>query len=295
MTRTAEKVVNIFLFIDFESYVMSNQVVSPPTLPQGPNLGITFQAYIELVRILRKECPWDRKQTHESLSHLLIEESYETLDAIQQKNFTELKKELGDLLLHIAMHSEIANEDNKFSIEDVIRSNFNKLVHRHPHVFGDKTIETSDDVKRNWEQLKKQEGRTSTLEGVPQHLPALLRAQRIQEKVSAIGFDWKDTAPMLDKIKEEVLEFVEAMEHEPDKASLEFGDILFSLVNAGRFFGISPEKALQATNDKFTRRFNYVEKTALAQSRKIDEMSLDEMDLLWDEAKKLDQIPSHAS
>lgn len=272
---------------------MSNQHITPPSLPANSHapeqLGATFQAYIELVRILRRECPWDRKQTHQTLSHLLIEEAYETVEAITDNNMSELKKELGDLLLHIAMHSIIASEQNHFSLADILLANFEKLVSRHPHVFGDVSANDADMVKKNWEQLKKNEGRTSTLEGVPQHLPALLRAQRIQDKVSAVGFDWNDTAPMLDKIKEETAEFVEAMQSDPDSAKKEFGDILFSLVNAARFLGISAEEALQSTNNKFKRRFDYVEKQILLQSRTLNDMTLQEMDILWEQAKKQEQ------
>jgi XTP/dITP diphosphohydrolase len=275
---------------DDKAQVQTEEIASPPLMPprmpSDDHLGEIFSAYMDLIAILRKQCPWDRKQTHQTLSHLLIEEVYETVDAIQKHDMDELKKELGDILLHIAMHSVIAEEQSTFTMSEILRTNFNKLVHRHPHVFGTTRLVQHDDVKKNWEQLKKSEGRTSTLEGVPLHLPALLRAQRIQEKVSAVGFDWKTIQPVLEKIREETTEFIEAVQHQPSKAKEEFGDILFSLVNTARFLGISPEEALQVTNNKFKQRFDFIEQEAHKQACSLESLSLDEMDALWKLAKQ---------
>lgn len=259
-----------------------------PFPAQPESLESWFGAFIELVRILRHDCPWDRKQTHESISHLLIEESYETLDAISSANDDEFSKELGDLLLHVAMHSIMAEQRGAFTMRNVIEKSFRKLVHRHPHVFGDGDAQNEDEVKRRWEEQKLKEGRVSILGGVPKAMPALLRAQRMQEKAANIGFDWENRDGSWEKAEEEFRE----LQHELIGGNLtkigeEFGDFLFSLVNSARFAGIVAEDALQAANQKFTRRFQYIESEAAKANRPLKSMTLAEMDELWNEAKRL--------
>ena len=252
-----------------------------------------FRAFVELVRVLRVECPWDRKQTHATLTPLLLEEVYETIDAVEAGNHQEMAKEFGDILLHVVMNAVIAEETGAFSMKEVIQREFDKLVTRHPHVFGDVsnssvtvTVSSADDVKRNWEQIKMREGRTSVLEGVPKHLPALLRATRIQEKVAAVGFDWEDADGALEKVAEEFAELRDARAVN-DRANIEeeFGDALFALVNASRFLKVNAEQALQNANAKFMRRFQRIEELAREQSRALDAMTLQEMDALWNTAK----------
>ncbi len=250
------------------------------------------RAFIELVRILRRECPWDRKQTHETIAHLLIEEAYETLEAIREGDDAELSKELGDLLLHVVMHSVIAEDRGAFTLQDVIAREMRKLIDRHPHVFGEVEVSGEEEVKQNWERLKlKEQGRKSLLEGVPKHLPALLRAQRIQEKVSRVGFDWQDAQRAFEKVEEELQE-VKARLKDQDTEGLqqEFGDLLFALVNVLRLLGIVAEDALQQTNDRFIERFQYIEQQAAEQGRSLQAMSLEEMDQLWEQAKQ--HLPS---
>ncbi len=246
------------------------------------------RAFVELVRILRRECPWDRKQTHETISYLLIEEAYETLEAIREHNDTELAKELGDLLLHVIMHSVIAEDRKAFTLSDVIAQEMEKLVARHPHVFGEVEVRTEEEVKQNWEQLKlKEKGRTSILEGVPKHLPALLRAHRIQEKVSRVGFDWQDARRAFAKVEEELQEVkAQLRQEDPEALRQEFGDLLFALVNVARLLGIVAEEALQQTNDRFIARFQYIEQQARQRGQTLQAMSLAEMDQLWEEAKQ---------
>lgn len=246
-----------------------------------------FRSFIELVKILREDCPWDRKQTHESISHLLIEEVYETLDAVKKSDDQEFSKELGDVLLHIVMHCVMAEERGAFSMTDVISKIAAKLVYRHPHVFGDVKVNDDVDVKKNWEMLKMKDGRISILDGVPQALPALLRAQRIQEKVSNVGFDWEDARDVWNKVEEEINELrIEILAGNTKNAEAEFGDVLFALVNAARFEKIVAENALQLTNDKFLRRFQFIEKKAAEIGNNLADMTLAEMDALWDESKK---------
>jgi XTP/dITP diphosphohydrolase len=258
-----------------------------PTVANPADLSAQFIAFNELVRILRDECPWDRKQTHESISHLLIEEAYETADAIAKKIDDELSKELGDLLLHVVMHSRIAEQRGAFSIRDVIEKVFNRLVHRHPHVFGDTTVADENEVLQNWEALKMKEGRKSVLEGVPAFLPALLRAQRTQEKAANVGFDWDKKEDVWAKVEEELEELkAELTAGNREKAADEFGDVLFSLVNAARFESIVAEEALQATTKKFISRFQFIEKQAEILNVHLADMTLVEMDALWNEAKK---------
>ncbi len=266
---------------------MNTSKTPVPAIGDQSDLSQNFIAFNELVRILRDECPWDRKQTHESISHLLIEEAYETADAITQKNDEEFSKELGDLLLHVVMHSRIAEQRGAFNLRDVIEKVFNRLVHRHPHVFGDTSVQDEHEVLQNWEALKMKEGRKSVLEGVPAFLPALLRAQRTQEKAANVGFDWDKKEDVWSKVEEEMAELkVELMANNREKASEEFGDVLFSLVNAARFEGLVAEETLQATTKKFIGRFQFIEEQAGLMDKKLSEMSLAEMDSLWNEAKK---------
>ena len=240
-----------------------------------------YADFVAIVRQLRRDCPWDREQTHESVKHLLIEEAYETVSAIDEENWDELKKELGDLLLHVVFHSVIAEQDRRFTLREVIQKETEKLVRRHPHVFGDVTVGSVGEVLQNWEQIKKAEGtKRSALEGVPRHLPALLRAYRIQEKAAGVGFDFPDRHEAWGKVDEEIREFHELAESGSAERENEFGDLLFALVNYARFVGINPENALSRTNDKFARRFRFVEERVDTGSA-----TLEEMDALWDEAK----------
>jgi len=251
-----------------------------------------FGKLLDIMDELRVKCPWDRKQTLESLRKLTIEETYELGDAIIERDMAEIKKELGDILLHIVFYAKIGDEMESFDIEDVINSLNEKLIYRHPHVFGDVSVADASEVEENWEALKlKEKGRKKkVLEGVPASLPALIKANRIQEKVRGVGFDWEEREQVWDKVKEELSE----VEHElkvNDQAKLEqeFGDLFFSLVNAARLYDIDPETALERTNRKFIRRFNYLEEKTLGNGRSLHDMSLEEMDHYWEEAKKLDK------
>ena len=245
-----------------------------------------FQALFDVIKILRQECPWDKKQTNQSISQLLIEETYEMIDAINNNDDLEFSKELGDILLHVIMHSIMAEERNAFNINDVMTRIRQKLVFRHPHVFSDTSVDNESDVMRNWENLKLKEGRTSILQGVPSILPALLRAQRMQFKAAKVGFDWPDISGAWDKVTEEINEFKQEIDNNnPEKAALELGDILFALVNIARKKDIEAEKMLQVTNDKFAQRFRFIEEKARQQDKLLSDMSLEEMDKYWDEAK----------
>ncbi|MDG1058389.1 MAG: nucleoside triphosphate pyrophosphohydrolase [Flavobacteriaceae bacterium] len=238
---------------------------------------------------LREQCPWDRKQTFESLRHLTIEETYELGDAILERNLEEIKNELGDLLLHIAFYSKLGSEEKAFDIADVATSISDKLVHRHPHVYGDVTIQDEEEVKKNWEALKLKEGKTSVLEGVPKGLPALVKAQRIQDKVAGVGFDWEHSEQVWDKVQEELAELNAEVKNGSDKTiEAEFGDVLFSMINFARFLKINPDTALERTNQKFTKRFQYLEQHVQKIGKTLHEMSLDEMEVIWQEAKKVD-------
>lgn len=251
-----------------------------------------FERLLNIMDELREKCPWDRKQTLESLRHLTIEETYELGDAILQGDMAELKKELGDLLLHIVFYAKIADEMKAFDMAGVIDSLCEKLIYRHPHVFGDVDAADAQKVAENWEALKlKEKGRKKkqVLEGVPKSLPSLVKAHRIQDKVRGVGFDWEEREQVWEKIKEEFAEF----EHEVKTGNQrdmekEFGDLLFSMVNAARLYEIDPEAALERTNIKFTRRFNYLEQQTLMKGRSLHNMSLAEMDEIWEEAKKYD-------
>ena len=248
----------------------------------------SFDQLVSIMERLRAECPWDQKQTMESLSHLTIEETYELMDAILNKDMNEIKGELGDLLLHIVFYSKIASETNDFNINDVINSICNKLIERHPHVYGNKTANTDEEVKRNWEKIKLKNGRKSVLEGVPKSLPAMVKASRIQEKARGVGFDWENINQVFEKVKEEFIELHEevAIENNKTKVEKEFGDVLFSLINYARFIGVDPESALERTNKKFILRFSFLEKEVNRKGLKLENMSLEEMDKLWNESKK---------
>ncbi len=241
---------------------------------------------------LREKCPWDREQTNESLRKLSIEEVYELGDAILENNPQEIKKELGDILLHIVFFAKIGEEKGQFDVGDVINNLIDKLIYRHPHVFGTTEVEDSDQVLKNWESLKlKEKGRGKrVLEGVPMALPALIKANRIQEKVRGVGFDWEYKEQVWDKVREELGELeVEVKAGRLKAMEDEFGDLIFSIVNAARLYGIDPESALERTNQKFIRRFNYLEENTLLKGKSLHEMTLEEMDVLWNEAKKMEK------
>jgi tetrapyrrole methylase family protein / MazG family protein len=250
-------------------------------------MSYTFEEFVEIVRRLRRECPWDREQTHESIRQNLIEEAYEVVEAIDNGDLDEFKKELGDLLLHVVFHSAIAEESNEFTLDEVISLITEKLVRRHPHVFGDTVVNGQDDVVRNWERIKLEEGRKSLLDGIPIALPALVRAQRLQQKASKVGFDWSKKEDCWKKVEEELKEFQAAIKEENNdiEAANELGDLLFSIVNYARFLDINPEDALRKTNEKFIRRFQIIEKKLKEQGKNIHETSLEEMDRIWDETK----------
>jgi len=245
-----------------------------------------FQEFVEIVKRLRKECPWDSVQTHESLKHLMIEEVYEAVESIDNHNLMELKKELGDILLHVVLHSVMAEETNSFTLSDVLDAISKKLIVRHPHILGEEKVDGIKNVLQNWEALKMKEGRTSILEGVPKNLPALLQAYRIQDKVSSVGFDWKNKEDVWKKVVEEIEEF-SPHRHEPSEKALdELGDILFSLTNYARHIGLNPEEALMKTNRKFIKRFQFVEGKMKEENREWKNTSLEQMDLFWNEAKR---------
>ncbi|MDZ7773931.1 MAG: nucleoside triphosphate pyrophosphohydrolase [Balneolaceae bacterium] len=251
------------------------------------NATSSFEDLIEIVRILRRECPWDRKQTHESIKDHLIEEAYEAVEAIDREDFDELRRELGDLLLHVVFHSTMASESGKFDVDAVIRTLQEKLIRRHPHVFGDAEAEDEEQVARNWERIKKEEGKSSALDGIPDRLPALIRAQRMQEKAANVGFDWPESDPVWDKAAEELEELRERMEEgDREAAAEEFGDFIFSAVNAARVHGLTAEDSLRLTIRKFERRFRYIEAELERRGRTLGESSLEEMNHYWEEAKK---------
>ncbi len=238
---------------------------------------------------LRSECPWDQKQTMESLSHLTIEETYELIDAILNKNMDEIKGELGDLLLHIVFYSKIASETNDFNINDVINSICEKLIERHPHVYGNDVAKTEEEVKKNWEKIKLNNGRKSVLEGVPKSLPAMVKATRVQEKARGVGFDWENVNQVFEKVKEEFTELHDEViiKNNKTKVEKEFGDVLFSLINYARFIGVDPESALERTNKKFISRFSFLEKEVNRKGLNLDSMNLEEMENIWNESKKI--------
>jgi XTP/dITP diphosphohydrolase len=249
-----------------------------------------FRKLLEIMDELREKCPWDREQTLESIRHLTIEETYELSDSIIEKDLDSIKKELGDLMLHLVFYSKIASELGAFNITDVLDSINEKLIHRHPHIFGDVKVTDAKNVRDNWEKIKLQEkGNKSVLSGVPQSLPALIKAYRIQEKASGVGFDWDKPEQVWEKVKEELGELrdevTKGVDHE--KREDELGDVLFALVNYARFIKVNPEDALERTNRKFIRRFQYLEEKAKENNKPLDQMTLDEMDVFWNEAKRL--------
>jgi len=250
----------------------------------------SFNKLLDIMDELREKCPWDKEQTNDTLRILTVEETYELADAILKKDNALIKKELGDLLLHIVFYSKIGSEKEAFDIKDVIDSINEKLIYRHPHIFGDVTVKDAKEVEENWEQLKLKEkgGNTSVLEGVPDSLPALIKANRIQDKARGVGFDWEEREQVWDKVEEECNELKhEILEGNSDTIEDEFGDMFFSLINAARLYGINPENALERTNRKFIKRFNYLEEKTIKQGKSLKNMTLEEMDKIWDEAKKL--------
>lgn len=252
-----------------------------------------FERLLEIMTELRAKCPWDKEQTFESLRTLTIEETYELADAIIKDDKVEIRKELGDILLHIVFYAEMGSETQDFDIYDVCKGLCEKLIYRHPHIFGDTQAETSEVVMQNWESLKLKEkgGNKTVLSGVPDSLPALIKSHRIQDKARSVGFDWENKEDVWTKVQEEIDEFrVEIAAMDRDKMEAEFGDLLFSLVNAARLYDINPENALERTNQKFTSRFNYLESKTISQGKDLKKMSLSEMDLIWEEAKRLEKL-----
>jgi len=247
-----------------------------------------FDRLLSIMDELREQCPWDRKQTMETLRHLTIEETYELGDAVLDNDLEEVKKELGDVLLHIVFYAKIGSEKNAFDIADVANSICDKLIDRHPHIYGDVEVANEEEVKQNWEKLKLKEGKESVLEGVPRSLPALVKASRIQDKVAGVGFDWEEPQQVFEKVKEELEELQhEVNSQDQDLIEAEFGDVLFSMINYARFLKVNPENALERTNKKFIKRFQYIEKKAKENSKELNDMTLAEMDLFWEQAKKI--------
>ncbi len=247
---------------------------------------LAFNRLLDIMDDLREKCPWDKKQTLESLRHLTIEETYELADAILKNDLAEIKNELGDVLLHLIFYAKIASEKKAFDIGDVANAISDKLIHRHPHIYGDVKVKDEEEVKRNWEHLKLKEGKKSVLEGVPKSLPAVIKASRIQEKVVGIGFDWENPEQIWEKVQEELSELNEEIKAgHKENTEKEFGDVLFSLINYARFIGVNPENALEKTNKKFINRFQYLEKEAKKEGKDISDMSLVEMNLYWEKSK----------
>ena len=248
----------------------------------------SFARLLTIMDELREQCPWDQKQTLDSLRYLTIEEMYELSDAILEKDMDEIKKELGDVLLHIVFYSRIASETNDFDIADVINDICEKLIHRHPHIYGDVKVADEKEVKKNWERLKLKEGRKSVLEGVPKSLPAIVKAFRIQEKVRGIGFDWDNKTQVWEKVLEEIEELkVEIEKGDNDRIESEFGDVLFALTNYARFINVNPEDALERTNKRFIKRFQIMERLIEKENLTLDQMNLEQMDFYWNDAKKI--------
>ena len=247
-----------------------------------------FERLATIMDELRAQCPWDKKQTMESLRHLTIEETFELADSIIDNNLSEIRKELGDIMLHILFYAKIASEKNAFDITEVINAQCEKLIFRHPHIYGDVKVQDEEEVKRNWEKLKLKEGNESVLGGVPKSLPAMIKSMRIQEKARGVGFDWEQPHQVWEKVEEEIAEFKEAADkNDKAHAESEFGDVLFSLINYARFKGINPEEALERTNKKFIFRFQYLEAAAKRLGKNLSDMTLAEMDVFWNEAKKI--------
>ncbi|WP_445384516.1 nucleoside triphosphate pyrophosphohydrolase [Robiginitalea sp. IMCC44478] len=248
-----------------------------------------FDRLLTIMDELREQCPWDRKQTMQSLRHLTIEETYELGDAILENDLEEVKKELGDLLLHIVFYARIGSETRDFDIADVANDICDKLIRRHPHIYGDVAVSGEAEVKANWEKIKLSEGKKSVLQGVPDSLPALVKANRIQEKVAGVGFDWENPQQVLEKVREELAEMEQEQQNGNSEAlEAEMGDVFFSMVNYARFLGINPENALERTNKKFIQRFKYLEAQAKSEGKTLSEMTLAEMDVHWEAAKNLE-------
>jgi XTP/dITP diphosphohydrolase len=246
-----------------------------------------FNRLLDIMDELREKCPWDKKQTLESLRHLTIEETYELADAILENDLDEVKKELGDVLLHIVFYAKIGSEKKAFDIGDVANSIADKLISRHPHIYGDVVVKDEEEVKQNWEKLKLKEGKTSVLEGVPKSLPALVKANRIQDKVAGVGFDWEKPEQVWEKVQEELSELNEEIKKDnKENIEKEFGDVLFSMINYARFINVNPENALEKTNKKFINRFQFLEKAAKKEGKQLSEMSLTEMDVHWENSKE---------
>jgi XTP/dITP diphosphohydrolase len=269
--------------------MMPENIAPPP----ADTPASSFDRLLTIMNTLREQCPWDRKQTMETLRHLTIEETYELSDAILEGDMDEIKKEIGDIMLHLVFYARIASENNIFTITEVLNGICDKLINRHPHIYGDVTVQNEEDVKRNWEQIKLKEGNRSVLAGVPGSLPALVKASRIQEKARGVGFDWEEKNQVWEKVEEEMQEFrnefnvSEGQEINKERAEGEFGDLLFSLINYARFIDINAEDALEKTNKKFIKRFQYLEGKASELGKSLKEMTLAEMDVFWNEAKKL--------
>ncbi len=263
----------------------------PP--PFAPDAASAFTRLLTVLDTLRTQCPWDKKQTMETLRHLTIEETYELSDAILEGNLDEVKKELGDVMMHLVFYARIGSETGDFNITDVLNGVCEKLISRHPHIYGDVEVQDENDVKRNWEKLKLKEGNKSVLAGVPAGLPSLVKASRIQEKARGVGFDWDNKEQVWEKVEEELQEFkdeynlADQADIDIEKAEGEFGDLLFSLINYARFININPENALEKTNKKFIKRFQYLETKAKENGKALQDMTLAEMDVYWNEAKKL--------
>ncbi len=246
-----------------------------------------FNRLLDIMDELREKCPWDKKQTLESLRHLTIEETYELADAILNNDLPEVKNELGDLLLHIIFYAKIGSEKKAFDIADVANAISDKLIYRHPHIYGDVTVKNEKDVERNWEKLKLKEGRKSVLEGVPKNLPALVKANRIQDKVAGVGFDWEEPEQVWEKVQEELAELNEEIKNNNQKnIEKEFGDVFFSMINYARFIGVNPENALEKTNKKFINRFQFLEEAAKKEGKELSDMTLAEMDVHWENSKE---------
>ncbi len=277
---------------------MSTEKIYDDAFAEPDDRLAAYAHFVAIVKQLRRDCPWDREQTHESVKHLLIEEAYEVVEAIDEEDWEALKKELGDVFLHVLFHSNIAEENGTFTLKDVIEAETEKLVRRHPHVFGDEAAADAATVEANWEQIKleergngAEEAPPSVLDGVPKHLPALLRAYRMQEKAAGVGFDFPEREGAWEKVEEEAREFREAVRGGTDAATreAEFGDVLFALVNYARRAGINPENALRRTNDKFVRRFRHIERRLAESGRSVADVDLAEADALWDEAKEAER------
>ena len=250
-------------------------------------MSAAFDRLVQIMDELREQCPWDKKQTIQSLRQLTLEEVYELTDSITENDWKGIKEELGDLLLHIVFYARIGREEGQFTLDEMIHGICDKLVARHPHIYGDVSVQNDEDVKRNWEKLKLKEGKKSVLAGVPKGLPALIKAMRLQEKAKQVGFEWENKEQVWEKVDEEVQEMKEAIQHnDPAKIEEEFGDVLFSMVNFARFLNVDAENALEITNKKFISRFTQMEQLALSKGKNLNDMSLEEMDSIWNEIKQ---------